>query len=83
MRNPKWRALRDLNAGPTGPEPVALSILGQGPPNWSFEGNPCSYINGLRMLVTKKGAKRYSFNYTEQDGTVVFLECVWTGLNEL
>jgi len=24
----------------------------------------------------KKGAKRYSFNYTGQDGTVVFLECV-------
>ena len=31
----------------------------------------------------KKGAKRYSFNYTGQDDTVVFLECVWTGLNEL
>jgi hypothetical protein len=27
----EWRALRDLNAGLTGPEPVALSILGQGP----------------------------------------------------
>ena len=39
----KWRALRDLNTGSTGPEPVALSILDHRPDDVAFDASSVFY----------------------------------------